>query len=109
MVAPFGAEINQPVRRFDDVKIVFDDQKRSAALEQLAESRKKFGNVIEMQARRRFVENVEDALVVRLAEVRGQLQPLRFAAGERCRGLPEAQVPQPNFIQDSEFRNNLGN
>ncbi len=41
--------------------------------------------------------------------MRGELQPLRFAAGERCRGLAEAQVAESNFIQNPEFGNNLGN
>src|SRR5260370_16009710 len=41
--------------------------------------------------------------------MRGQLQALRFPAGERRRRLPETPVAESNFIQDSEFGNNLGN
>jgi len=62
-----------------------------------------------MQTRRWFVKDIENAFVVRLAEMRGQLQALRFSAGKRCRRLPEAQVAESNFIQDPEFGNNLGN
>src|SRR2546429_2777601 len=62
-----------------------------------------------MQSRRWFVEHVEDALVVGAAEMRGELQALRFSAGERCRRLSETQVAESNFVQDSEFGNNLWN
>src|SRR4029077_12634956 len=89
--------------------IVLDDQQRGAAFEQLAECAKKLGNVIEMQARRRLVEDVEDAFVVGAAEMRGELQALGFAAGERSRGLSEAQVAEADFVQDAEFGNNLWN
>src|SRR5260370_41348734 len=61
-----------------------------------------------MQARRRFVQNVENALIVSTAKMRGQLQALSFSPGKRWRGLPEAQAAESNFIQDTEFRNNLG-
>ena len=37
-----------------------------------------------------------------------ELQPLRFSARERRRGLPEPQVAKSNFIQHSELGNNLG-
>src|SRR6266849_1466427 len=109
LVASLGSQIDQPIRRLDDVQIMFNDQKRSTALQQLAERAEEFRDVIEMQTRGRFVENVEDALIVCAAEMRGQLQTLRFSARERCRGLPEAQVAQADFIQDSEFGNDLGN
>src|SRR5216684_65909 len=91
----------------DDVKIVLDDQQRSAALEQFAEGAEELGDVVEMQARGRLVENVENALVVRLAEVRGELQALRFPSRKCCRGLTEAQVAEANLIQDAELGNNF--
>src|SRR5260370_1053685 len=109
LVASLGTHIDQPVRGFDDVKIVFNDQQRSASFEQLAERAEELGDVIEVQTRGRFVENVKEALVVGAAEMRGQFQALRFPAGERCRRLPETQIAESNFIQDPEFGNNLGN
>src|SRR5260370_4032498 len=62
-----------------------------------------------MPARCRFVQNVENALIVSTAKVRGRVEAERFLHGKRCGGLPEAQVAESNFIQDTEFRNNLGN
>src|SRR5438034_2737816 len=61
-----------------------------------------------MQAGCRFVENVEDALVVGAAKMRGKLQALCFPAGKSCRGLPETQITEANFIQDAELGNNFG-
>src|SRR5260370_13080614 len=109
LIASLGAQIDQPVGGFDDVEIMFNHQQRSATLEQLAERAEELGDVIEVQTRGRFVENVKEALVVGTAEVRGKLKALRFPAGEGCRRLPETQVAESNFIQDSEFGNNLGN
>src|SRR5256885_836995 len=88
---------------------MFDNQQRSTAFQQFAECAEQLGNVIEMQSRRRFVENVEDALIVGAAQVRRQLQALRFSARKRCRRLSETQVAQANLIQNSEFGNDLGN
>ena len=61
LIASFGPQINQPIRRLDDVQIVFDDQQRSAAFQQLSERAEQLRNVIEMQTRRRFVQNVQRA------------------------------------------------
>ena len=88
---------------------MLDDQQRGAALQQFAERAEELGDVIEMQTGGRLVKNIENAFVVGAAEMRGKLQALGFAAGERRRGLPEAQVAEANFIQDTEFGNNLGN
>src|SRR5256886_3535223 len=88
---------------------MFDNQQRSTAFQQFAECAEQLGNVIEMQSRRRFVENVEDALIVGAAQVRRQLQALRFSARKRCRRLSETQVAEANLIQNSEFGNDLWN
>ena len=42
-----------------------------------------------------------------LAEMRDQLQPLRFAAGERVQRLAQPDVTEPDFIQDVEAVANL--
>src|ERR1700720_2417423 len=50
-VAAFRPQINQPVRRLNDVQVVLDDQERSAAVKQLAERAQEFCDVIEVQSR----------------------------------------------------------
>src|SRR6202521_5608932 len=49
LVPSLGAQIDQPVRGFNDVKIVFDDQQRSTALTQLANRAEEVRDVTEMQ------------------------------------------------------------
>ena len=101
LLAAFRPQIDDPVGRLDDVEIVLDHQNRSPAVDQLAERRQQFLNVVEMQAGRGFVEDVQDALVCLRGEMRGKLQALRLAAGKRGRGLPQAQVAQPHFVENS--------
>src|SRR5882724_3876583 len=109
LVAAFGAEIDQPVSGFDDIKIVFDDQERSAAFQQLTESAEELGDIVEMEAGGGFVKNVEDSGIIGAAEMSGKFEALGFAAGECGRGLAEAQVAETDFVQDAELRNNFGN
>src|ERR1700730_19375222 len=89
LVTSFRPHVDEPVGGFDDVEIVFDDQKRRAGLEEFAKRGEELGNVIEVQAGGRLVENVENAAIVGVREVRGELGALAFAAGERGGGLAE--------------------
>ena len=41
--------------------------------------------------------------------MRRELQALRFAAGERRRGLPQAQVTESHFVENSQLRSNFRN
>ena len=53
-----------------------------------------------MQADRRLVEDVEHADQP-AADLAGQADPLRFAAGERRRGAVERQVVEADVEQES--------
>src|SRR5437868_15466674 len=86
---------------------MFDNQQRSTSFQQFAESAEQLGNVIEMQSRRRLVENVEDALIVGAAQVRRQLRALRFCGRKRCRRLSGTQVAEANLIQNSACGNDV--
>src|ERR1700675_1811998 len=101
LVAALGAHVDDPVGGFDDVEIVLDDQERSAALLQFAKGREKFGDVVEMQAGRGLVQNIENALIFRAREMRGKFQALGFTAGKRGGGLTETQIAEADFIEDS--------
>ncbi len=52
-----------------------------------------------MQSGRRFVENIKHARVRLMHEMRGQLQTLRFATGERRRRLPQPQITEADFVE----------
>ncbi len=70
--------------------VVFDDEERAARFDERAEGRKKFVDVVEVEAGRRLVEDVERACPCAFREVRGELDTLRRAARKRRRGLTEA-------------------
>src|SRR5687767_14452763 len=91
-VAAFRAEVDEPVRRADDVEVVLDHDNRMARIEELAECAQQLRDVVEVEAGGRLVEE-EELLrrVVGLGEMAGELQALRFAAGERGYGLAEPQ------------------
>ena len=61
-LAAFGSEVDEVVGRLDDVEIVLDDEQRVALLEQLAERGQQLGDVVEVQPRRRLVEDVQQPL-----------------------------------------------
>ena len=50
-VATIWAEINNPVRGFDDVQVVFDDQHRIALINQAAEHGQEPADVLEVKTK----------------------------------------------------------
>src|SRR5579883_2494410 len=82
LCAAFRAEIDDPIGGFDYVEIVFDDDKRSAAFEEFAEGSEQLLNIVEMQAGGGLVQDVENAGIGGMNEVRGELEALGFAAGK---------------------------
>jgi hypothetical protein len=60
-IATFRPEINHPIRHFDHIEIVFDDEQRVARRAQLKQNLKQLCHIVEMQSRRGFVENVQRA------------------------------------------------
>ena len=108
LIAAVWAQIDQPVGGLDDIEIVLDDQQGSAGFLELAKSGEKFGDVIEVETSRGLVENVEDAAIFRAGEMRGQLQALGFAAGERGGGLAEAQITEADFVEHTQLGNDFG-
>ena len=63
-VSALRPHIDHPVRRFDHIQIVLDDQHRRAALQQFPERRQQLLNIVKVQPRRRLVENIKDAGVL---------------------------------------------
>src|SRR5437016_2818792 len=75
--AAFGAEIDHPIRGFDDVEVVFDNQEGIAGSAQLKEHFEKFGHVVEVEAGRWFIKDVESATGRFAAELGSKVEPLR--------------------------------
>jgi hypothetical protein len=101
-------EVDHPVGRLDDVQVVLDDEQRVPRLQQLAEGREQLRDVVEVQPGRRLVENVEHAVAGLRREVRGNLDPLRLAARQRRRRLPEAEVAEADLVEHLEPPQHLG-
>ena len=81
------------IGRAHRVFVVLDDDHGVAQLGQPAQRRQQSVVVARVQADRRLVEDVKHAHQPR-ADLAGQPDPLRFAAGERRRGPIERQVVQ---------------
>jgi hypothetical protein len=76
----FRSQVEQPVGSLDDVGIVLDDEHRVALVDEPAENLEQHLDVLEVQARRRFVEQVERASRAHLRQLGRQLDALRLAA-----------------------------
>ena len=76
---------------------MLDDQHRVALVDQPAEHQQQLADVLEVQAGGRLVEHVDGAAGRALLQLRGQLDPLRLAAGQRRRRLPEPDVAQADL------------
>src|SRR3546814_481880 len=59
--AAFRTDIDDPVGRLDDFQIVLDDDDGISLAHQFVEHFQKLGDIVEMQARRRLVEDIEGA------------------------------------------------
>src|ERR1700738_3805282 len=80
VVAGAGAEVDDPVGVRHDPLVVLDDDDRLAGVNEPVEQTEQLLDVGEVQTAGRLVEDVDAAL---LAHVRGQLESLPFAAGQR--------------------------
>ncbi len=55
----FRTQIDDPIRRADDIEIVFDDQQAAAVFDDAFEGCQELGDVVEMQTRGGLVADVE--------------------------------------------------
>src|SRR4029077_8910957 len=78
--AAFRAEIDDPIRLFDDVEVMLDDKHSVAEIGETLQNVEKFSHVIEMQSRCRLVENVERAAGLPFGKLASELDALGFAA-----------------------------
>ena len=98
-----GAEVDHVVGGGDGVGIVFDDEDGVAEIAQALEDFDEALGVARVQADGRLVEHVERADEMR-AERRGELDALRFAAGERGGEAVEREVVEADFVEESQAR-----
>ena len=100
-LAGAGAEIEQMVGGAEDVGVVLDDEDGVAEVAQLFEDANEPGGVAGVQADGGLVEDVERADQAR-AERSGELDALRFAAGERGGEAVEGEVVEADRVEKAE-------
>src|ERR1700724_836326 len=91
-VTTLGAKVNDVVGGLNDLEVVLDDDDRVASVSETTQHRKQFLDVVEVEPRRRLIEDVERAPGRAAREFLRQLDALRFATGKCRRGLPEMDV-----------------
>ena len=96
-----GTHVDDPVGGLDDVEVVLDHQDGVALVDQAGQHAEQLADVLEVQAGRRLVEDVDGAAGRALLQLAGELDALRLAAGERRRRLAEADVAEADLAPAS--------
>jgi hypothetical protein len=71
---------------------VLDDDHRVALVDELMQHVEQLRHVVEVKAGGRLIEDVERAASRAARQLLGELDPLRLAAGQRRRLLPDLDV-----------------
>ena len=98
-VAGAGAEIEQVVGRPDNFSVVLDQHQGVAQIAQVRQRAEQPAVVARVQPDRRLVQDVQDA-GESAADLAGQTDALRFAAGKRRRRPAERQVLESDIHQE---------
>ena len=86
---------------------MLDDHDGVPAVHQPLEHAEQFADVLEVQAGRRFVEDVERPARRALPQLRGELHSLGFSAREGGRWLSEPDIAEADIEQRSEHPGDL--
>ena len=108
LLARLGPQVDHPVGRLDHVEVVLDHHHRVAQIDQPVEHVEQLGQIVEVQAGGRLVEQVERPAGVGPGKLGGQLDPLGLAAGERRGRLAEREVVEPHVAERLQQAANLG-
>lgn len=79
----------------DDVEIVLDDDHRIAPIDKFGQYVEQLADILEMESRRGFVQNIKRATRIALGEFARKFDPLALAARQSRTGLAERQNPVP--------------
>src|ERR1700746_2888966 len=98
-LSALGAEVDHPVGGLDDIEIVLDDYHGIAFITQPEQHLQQLLYVVEVEAGRRLIEQVERPAGGTLGELARELHALRFTARERGRVLPEPHIREAHIGQ----------
>ena len=96
-----GADVDDPVRRADDGRVVLDDEHRVAVVTQALEHGDEVIDVPRMEPHGRLFQDVDEIDEVAV-ELPGHLHPLALAAGQRRHAAVERQVADADVDQVPE-------
>ncbi len=106
MLARAGTHVDHIVGGFDGFLIVFDHNHRVAQVTQVDERFQQARVIALVQADRRFIEHVHDAGEAG-ADLRGQPDALRFAAGQGFRRAVERKVVEADIDEEGNPRSDF--
>ena len=92
------SQINQVIRRFNDVQIMLDNHYAVAALHQSLQHLHQTMNIRRVQASSRLVQNIEGLACAAPRQLCRQFDPLRFASRQLCCRLSQLHIPQPYIL-----------
>jgi hypothetical protein len=97
--AALRAEVDDPVGGLDDIEVVLDHQHRVALVDQPRQHRQEPTDVVEVEAGRGLVEQVDRVARRTLGELGCELHPLGLTARQRGRRLAESDVAETDVHQ----------
>src|SRR4029077_8393306 len=98
-VSALGAQIDNMIGALYDFHVVFNDNDRMPLIDELVECPEQPLDIMEMQARRRFVEYEKRTRLFRFGHMRGQFQPRRLPTGKRRERLSKANIIETYGLQ----------
>lgn len=106
--AALGAKVDDIVSTLNDVEIVFDDDDRVTRIDKLVQDLDQAVDIRDVQAGGRLIEDIDSLPGVAAGQFIGQLDALRFAAGQRRGGLAQLDITEADFLQSLQFAGNFG-
>ena len=103
-LAAAGPEVESPVGARHHVGVVLDHDDRVPPVHEPIEHVEELADVLEVETRRRLVQQIERPSGLDPRELRGELHPLRLAARERGRRLAEVDVAELTPASVSSLR-----
>ena len=98
-IATFWSHIDHPVGGFNHIEIVLNHHHRIARFDQLIQNAQEQSDVVEMQTRRGFIQDVKSLTGAAFGELKRKLDALRLAARECGGALSQAQIGKPHIHQ----------
>ena len=97
------------IRHLDYVQVVLNDQHSVACVHQLAEYLNELVYVRRMQTGGGLVQDIDGLAGGALGQLRGQLYPLGFSAGQGGGRLSDLHIPKPHLLEGFQLPGDLGN